>query len=79
MHSKSTHERRQHAMRVAGVVTALIFAGWITTIGLRTGGSDQTQVASAPADSNAQTAAAMTAIAQGTGSAQLIVATSSTN
>ncbi len=33
--SKPTHERREHAMRVAGVVTALVFFGWISTLGVR--------------------------------------------
>jgi hypothetical protein len=81
MHQKSTHERRTHAMRVAGVVTALIFAGWITTIGLRTNSSDQPQVAQ-DNSSAAQTAAAITSQADqqqavgGTGTAQLVVATS---
>jgi len=82
MHQKSTHERRTHAMRVAGVVTALIFAGWISTIGLRTNGTDQTQVAN-DNNSAAQTAAAVASQADqqnfgGTGTAQLVVA-SSTN
>lgn len=73
MHQKSTHERRTHAMRVAGVVTALIFAGWVTTLGLRAG-SDQSQVANS-ADTSAQSAAAASAV-QGSGTAQLVVATS---
>lgn len=77
MMTKSAHERRSHAMRVAGVVTALIFAGWVSTISLQaaSGGGTNAPVA-ASADGSAQTAAAMNAIAQGTGSAQLIVATS---
>lgn len=33
--SKEPHEQRQHAMRVAGVVTAGVFAVWITTLGFR--------------------------------------------
>ena len=37
MHTKSTHERRQHALSVATVVTALIFVGWLGTLGLRLG------------------------------------------
>ncbi len=35
MHSKSTHERRQHALKVAGVVTAVLFVGWLATLGAR--------------------------------------------
>lgn len=73
MHRKSPHERRAHAMRVAGVITALIFAGWVSTIGLRAGTGAQV---AQTADQSAQTAAALSAVAQGTGSAQLIVATS---
>ena len=40
--SKEPHERRQHAMRISGVITAMVFAVWITTLGLRLGsGGDQ--------------------------------------
>ena len=39
MHTKSTHERRQHALRVATVVTAVVFVGWLATLGVRLGGS----------------------------------------
>lgn len=40
--SKEPHERRQHAMRIAGVATAMVFAVWITTLGFRlTSGGDQ--------------------------------------
>ena len=37
MHTKSTHERRQHALRVATVVTAVVFVGWLATLGVRLG------------------------------------------
>ena len=37
MHTKSTHERRQHALRVASVVTAIVFLGWLGTLGVRLG------------------------------------------
>jgi hypothetical protein len=51
MNTKSTHERRQHALQVATIVTALVFVGWLGTLGLRLGnfsttvasGSDQAQ------------------------------------
>ncbi len=33
--TKEPHERRQHAMQIAGVVTAMVFAVWITTLGFR--------------------------------------------
>lgn len=57
MHSKSTHHRRQHAVQVAGVFTALAFVVWVTTLGVRFGtvqqstdgvtvmSADQTQLA----------------------------------
>ncbi|HVY72802.1 MAG TPA: hypothetical protein VG984_02005 [Candidatus Paceibacterota bacterium] len=56
--SKPTHHRRQHAVQVAAMLTALAFVVWITTLPLRFGGagnitstdgtngsSDQTQLA----------------------------------
>jgi hypothetical protein len=38
INAKEPHERRQHAMRIASVVTAMVFAVWITTLGFRLGG-----------------------------------------
>ena len=35
MESKSTHERRQHALGIAMSVTAIIFVGWVATLGVR--------------------------------------------
>jgi hypothetical protein len=35
MQNKSTHERRQHALKVAGIVTAVLFVGWLATLGMR--------------------------------------------
>jgi hypothetical protein len=32
---KTTHERRQWAMRAAGTLTAVLFVGWIATLGVR--------------------------------------------
>ncbi|HWB34131.1 MAG TPA: hypothetical protein VG753_02340 [Candidatus Paceibacterota bacterium] len=32
---KTPHERRQLALQVAGVVTALLFVGWLGTLGVR--------------------------------------------
>jgi cell division protein FtsB len=43
MHQKSTHERRQHAMRIATFVTAVIFVGWLGTLGMRLGGGATAQ------------------------------------
>lgn len=74
MHTRSPHERRQHALRVAGVLTALIFAGWVTTFGLQSAGGVGSQVAGS--GQGVQSAAAVVAnspYAQN----QLIVATSS--
>ena len=36
--SKPTHHRRQHAVQVAGILTAVAFVVWITTLPLRFGG-----------------------------------------
>ena len=33
--SKAPHERRMHAMQVAGALTAVVFVVWITTLGYR--------------------------------------------
>lgn len=63
MRNKPAHERRLHAMRVAGVLTALVFAGWVTTLGLQAGSTDQTAVAGT--DTSGQTAAAAAAPASG--------------
>lgn len=32
---KTPHERRAFAMRIAGVLTAMVFVVWITTLGFR--------------------------------------------
>jgi hypothetical protein len=33
--NKEPHERRAHALRIAGTLTALVFVGWLGTLGLR--------------------------------------------
>jgi len=33
------HERRQVAMRIAAVVTGLLFVAWLATLGVRLGGT----------------------------------------
>lgn len=38
INTRAPHERRQHAMQIAGAVTALVFAVWIGTLGMRLGG-----------------------------------------
>lgn len=55
MHAKPTHERRQHALRVATVVTALVFVGWLGTLGLRLG-SGGSQASGAGSDNQTQLA-----------------------
>ena len=32
------HERRQVAMRIAAIVTAVLFVAWLATLGVRLGG-----------------------------------------
>lgn len=38
---RTPHERRQFALRVAGSVTAVIFVGWLATLGVRIGNMQQ--------------------------------------
>lgn len=52
---KTPHERRQFSMQVAGVITALLFVGWLGTLGARLVGSG-----AAPAAEN--TAATLQAV-----------------
>ncbi len=68
---KEPHHRRQHAMQIAGVVTAAVFAVWITTLGLRLGGG-QTQVAQDAAGQTSLSASAAQATYNGQN--QLMVA-----
>ena len=67
----TTHERRQHAMRVAGTLTAALFAVWLGTLGMRL--ASQSEVAQSPEQSLTAAAAAST---QNKG-AQLQVSTTS--
>lgn len=55
--TKEPHERRAHAMQIAGTVTAMVFMVWITTLGLRLG-SGQAELAERDG-SQALTAAAV--------------------
>ena len=77
MHSKPTHDRRQHAMRVAGILTALVFVGWVTTLGMQLGtGAAGSATVAGSTDNSAQTAAVITSGYQGSQSGnQLIVST----
>ena len=52
------HERRQHAMRVSGVITGTLFALWLGTLGMRL--TNQTTVAQSPDTSLTAAAAAST-------------------
>ncbi len=37
MRQKDPHERRQEALRISGLITGVIFIGWISTLGFRLG------------------------------------------
>jgi hypothetical protein len=57
MHSKSTHERRQHAARIATVVTAVVFVGWLATLGFRlSGGTSAVAAQNTSSDDSSQLA-----------------------
>jgi hypothetical protein len=77
MHQKPTHERRRHAMRVAGILTALVFVGWITTLGVQLGtpSTSSGQAAVAGTDNSSQTATVLNMQTDNQGN-QLIVASS---
>ncbi|MDO8517754.1 MAG: hypothetical protein Q7S26_00475 [bacterium] len=42
--TKSTHQRRGHAMQIATVATAFVFVVWVTTLGVRLTGSGSAAV-----------------------------------
>ncbi len=69
--TRTTHQRRQHALQVAGVVTAALFVVWIGTLGMRLATLDA--IAESPDTSLTAAAAAST---QNKG-AQLEVSTTS--
>jgi hypothetical protein len=69
--TRTTHQRRQHALQVAGGVTAALFLVWIGTLGMRLASQDA--VAQSPDTSLTAAAAAST---QNKG-AQLQVSTTS--
>lgn len=73
MDSKSTHNRRQHAMRVATGVTAFAMIIWVTTLGVR-----YALTPAQLAQSNGDTAAQAASVVESQqGNATLIVATTS--
>ncbi len=52
---RTPHERRALAARVAGVLTAIIFVGWVTTLGVRLASHDAAVANQAPAQNTAAT------------------------
>ncbi len=73
-HIKNTrepHERRQHAMQIAGIITGTLFVVWLGTLGVRL--ASQGAIAESP-DSSLQAAAAASTANKG---AQLEVSTTS--
>ena len=54
---KSPHERRILSMQAAGLMTALLFVGWLGTLGVRLANTPLPQT-----DIGAQTAAALVAV-----------------
>ncbi len=53
---RTPHERRQISMQVAGVITAILFVGWIGTLGVRLAGQSQ------PSNDSSQAAASLVAV-----------------
>jgi|GEM_PF-1251958 hypothetical protein len=76
MMSKTPHERRRHAMQVAGLATCLVFLVWITTLGMRFA---STPPQTASTDDPSQLAAVAASAAADSGQATLIVATSTSS
>jgi hypothetical protein len=69
--TRTTHQRRQHALQIAGVVTAALFVVWIGTLGTRLASQD---VAAQSPDTSLTAAAAASTQNKG---AQLEVSTTS--
>ena len=57
--TRDPHQRRQHAMQVAGVITGALFVVWLGTLGYRL--TNQTDAATSPDQSLTASAAASTA------------------
>lgn len=75
MHSKEPHERRRHALQIAGGVTAFAMVVWVTTLGTRFG-----EMGGAVAEGGQQWDSALSAAAalsQQQGAAALQVSTTS--
>ena len=71
--TRTTHQRRQHAVQVSGVLTAALFAVWLGTLGVRL--TSPSDVAQTTDDIGAQTASVVSAVQSG--EAQLQVSTTS--
>ena len=71
MDTKSTHERRQHAMQLATGFTAFAVLVWVTTLGVRFALTPQ-QIAQSNGSDAAQTASV---VSSSQGNATLLVAT----
>jgi hypothetical protein len=56
--NKTPHERRQHAVQVAGLMTGALLVVWLGTLGVRL--ASQEQVAASPEQSLTAAAAAST-------------------
>lgn len=72
--NKPPHERRQHAMQMSGIITAVLLLVWITTLGVRFA---STPPQTASTDDPSQLAAVAESAAEANGQATLIVASSS--
>ena len=71
--TRTTHQRRQHAVQVAGALTAALFAVWLGTLGVRL--SSPSDVAQTANDTT-QTASVAAAVQNNSGP-QLQVSTTS--
>lgn len=71
--NKEPHERRVHAMQMAGAFTAVIFAVWLTTLGARLASDAGNQTA----ENGNENQVANILYGASPGQNQLIVATSS--
>lgn len=75
MQTQEPHDRRQHAMRIAGATTVAVFAIWITTLGFRYGTGSSTLAE----DENQTSLTAATSQSIYGGQNQLIVSTTTGN
>lgn len=78
MAGKSTHERRQHATRVAGAVTGVVALLWVVSLGYRLpmGGGTENPIAGSDSSAQSQLASVVAGLRPAT-SATLEVSTTS--